>query len=284
MERYRDQHSVEEMCRALQVKRSGYYAWRKSPVTGRMRDEALLINRIKNAHKVARETYGSPRIKEALNKATPGAKVGKHRVARLMRENGVKAKTRRKFKRTTDSKHQRPISPNLLKDAQEPAQANEIWVGDITYVATDEGWLYLATVLDLYSRKIVGWSMSSRLVAELALDALQQAIMRRGAVPLIFHSDRGTQYASREYQQELQRYRIFGSMSGAGNCYDNACAESFFHTLKTEHIYFEHYTTRQEAIASIFEYIEVFYNRQRLHSYLGYMSPVNFETGLEKVA
>jgi len=249
-----------------------------------MRDEALLINRIKDAHEASRKTYGSPRIRAELNQGEPAAKVGKNRVARLMRENGVRAKTRRKFKRTTDSKHQRPVSPNLLRDALEPAQANEIWVGDITYVATDEGWLYLATVLDLYSRKIVGWAMSSRLVAGLALDALRQAITRRGAAPVIFHSDRGTQYASREYQQELQRYLIFGSMSGAGNCYDNACAESFFHTLKTEHIYFERYATRQAAMTSIFEYIEVFYNRQRLHSHLGYMSPVNFEAGLAKVA
>jgi len=272
---HEQEFSVEKMCRVLKASRSGYYVWKDEPVTKRMRAEAELVNRIFNIHRDSRKTYGSPRIAKELQKL--GYRVGENRVAQLMRENGIRAKTKRKFKRTTDSEHRRPISPNLLANKVLPTQANEIWVGDITYIHTGEGWLYLAVVLDLFSRRVVGWAMANRIVAKLVMDALQQAITRRGMAPLIFHSDRGSQYASREFQQMLQEHGIFGSMSGAGNCYDNAWSESYFHTLKTEHVYFEYYATRYAARTSIFEYNEVFYNLVRSHSTLGYMSPSAYE-------
>jgi transposase InsO family protein len=265
------------MCRVLEASRSGYYVWKDEPVTKKMRAEAELVNRIFNIHRDSKETYGSPRIREELKKL--GIRVSENRVAQLMRGIGLRAKTKRKFKHTTNSQHQRPVSPNLLVIGEKvvPTQANEVWVGDITHIRTAEGWLYLAVVLDLFSRRVVGWAMANRMIAKLVIDALLQAITHRGMAPLIFHSDRGTQYASREFQQMLQQHGIFGSMSGAGNCYDNAWSESFFHTLKTEHVYFECYPTRYAARVSIFEYTEVFYNLVRSHSTLGYMSPAAFE-------
>lgn len=275
MKNHELEFSVEKMCQVLKASRSGYYVWKVEPVTKRMWAEAKLVNRIFDIHRDSRGIYGSPRIAAELKKQ--GRQVGENRVAQLMRENGIRAKTKRKFKVTTNAKHQRPVAPNLLANEVVPTKANEIWVGDITYIFTAEGWLYLAIVLDLFSRRVVGWAMANRITAGLVVDALQQAILRRETVPLIFHSDQGSQYASLEFQRMLQRHEIFCSMSGAGNCYDNACAESLFHTLKTEHVYFERYATRNAARMSIFEYFEVFYNLVRSHSTLGYVSPAEYE-------
>lgn len=195
-----------------------------------------------------------------------------------MHENNIAAKTRKKFKKTTNSNHSNYISPNLLEQNFRVNSPNEVWVADITYVSTYEGWLYLSVVLDLYSRKVVGWSMSNRITGQLVIDSLENAITdRKPEAGLIFHSDRGSQYSSAEFRKSLKRNRIIQSMSGKGNCYDNAVAESFFHTLKTELIYWEKYKTRKEAKSNIFTFIEGFYNRRRIHSYLNYLSPSNFE-------
>jgi len=206
-----------------------------------------------------------------------GIRCGKNRVARLMRENGIMAKTKRRFKITTDSKHNLPIAENLLGQDFTADAPNKTWTGDITYVWTRQGWMYLAVVLDLFNREIVGWSMRKRITKDIVTKALAMAIQRkRPQAGLIFHSDRGSQYASNEFRKLLEEHHFVQSMSGKGNCYDNAVTESFFHTLKTELVYFERYKTRSEARQGIFEYIEIFYNRVRRHSYLGYVSPVDF--------
>lgn len=236
----------------------------------------MLLSEIRVIHRKSRETYGSPRVTAELRDR--GIRCGRNRVARIMRDNGICAKMRRKFKRTTDSRHNLPVAANLLDQDFAVGRPNSVWAGDITYVPTDEGWLYLATVLDLYSRQVVGWSMKRRMTRDLVVDALKQAVGRRKPPPgLIHHSDRGSQYASGEFQELLNKHGFLCSMSRKGNCYDNACVESFFGTLKTEMICFERYKTRDDARRSIFEYIEVFYNRQRKHSTLGYKSPVEFE-------
>jgi transposase InsO family protein len=231
---------------------------------------------IREEHEKSRGTYGVPRIHAALQKR--GEICGLHRVERLMREAGIRSKMRRKFQRTTDSKHNHPVAPNLLDQDFSTSAPNQVWASDITYIWTDEGWLFLSSTLDLYSRMVVGWSMSASMPASLVEDALQMAIDRRRPAPgLIHHSDRGVQYAAHAFQGLLERNGIVCSMSGKGNCYDNAVKESFFHTLKTELCDHEHYRTRAQARASVFEFIEVFYNRQRLHSTLGYLSPIEFE-------
>lgn len=227
-------------------------------------------------HKISRGTYGSPRITRALKKK--GIVCGKNRVARLMRDNGITGKTKRKYKATTNSKHNYPVAENLINQNFNIDRPNQIWVADITYIPTDEGWLYLAAIEDLFQRKIVGWAMNSTMTRQLTLDALRQAVKRyRPPAGLIHHSDRGSQYASHEYQQALRDYQFITSMSRKGNCYDNACMESFFGTLKLELIYGNRFKTRAEARQAVFEYIEVFYNRIRLHSSLGYMSPLEYE-------
>jgi len=206
-----------------------------------------------------------------------GIRCGKNRIARLMRENGIQAKTKRRFKITTDSKHNLPIAENLLDQEFTVDAPNKTWTGDITYIWTKQGWMYLAVVLDLFNREIVGWSMRKRITRDIVIAALAMAIQRkRPHKGLIFHSDRGSQYASHEFRRLLEKHSIIQSMSGKGNCYDNAVTESLFHTLKTELVYFEKYRTRAEARQSIFEYIEIFYNRVRRHSALGYVSPVDF--------
>ena len=264
------------MCQILDVSRSGYYAWISRPESHRKRSNRDLLERIKKIYKVSRETYGSPRVTKALN--NDGIKCGKNRVAKLMKENNIAAKTKRKFKATTNSKHSYPVAPNLLNQNFKATKPNQIWVADITYIPTDEGWLYLAAIVDLFQRKVVGWAMDSTMTKQLCIDALNQAIGRcRPSRGLIHHSDRGVQYASNEYKNVLKNYGITQSMSRKGNCYDNACMESFFGTLKTELIYFTRFKTRAEARLAIFEYIEVFYNRIRLHSKLGYRSPEDFE-------
>jgi transposase InsO family protein len=215
-----------------------------------------------------------------------GHHVGKTKVERTMKKHGIRAKTKRKFRVTTDSKHKLPIAPNLLERNFSPANPNQSWASDITYVWTKEGWLFLAVIVDLFSRQVVGWSLDKTMTQELVSSALRQAYFRRKpGTGLIFHSDRGSQYCSKEFRQQLKQYRILQSQSRKANCWDNACVESFFHTLKTEMIYHEDFETRDQAHRAIFEWVEAFYNRQRLHSTLGYKSPVDFERMVrEKVA
>lgn len=231
---------------------------------------------IEDIHKSSRGTYGSPRVLAELKGL--GFKCSKQRVERLMKKNGIRAKTRRKFRVTTDSKHKFPVAPNILDRNFTPEASNAVWGGDITYVWTKEGWLFLAVIIDLFSRQVVGWSMDAKMTRELTLNALRMAINRRNpGAGLLHHTDRGSQYASTDYQQMLKAHKMICSMSRKGNCWDNACIESFFHSLKTEMIYWEEFETREEACRKIFEWIEVFYNRKRRHSTLGYLSPVNFE-------
>ena len=273
------------MCRALEVSRGGFYRWLGRFKSRRATENEQLLIEIKAEFKKYRETYGSPSIADVINEK-PGRKVNKKRVARIMRENGIRAKTKRKFKVTTHSDHKYPISPNLLNRNFTTKGLNMVWISDITYVRTKEGWLYLATVMDLFSRKIVGWSMSNRLARQLVIDAFNQAASRRCSLKeLIFHSDRGSQYASYDFRDLLKKHECISSMSGKGNCYDNAVAESFFSTIKKELIFDMTYETRREAVSSIFEYIEVFYNRIRRHTSIGGLSPATFEaTLLQKVA
>jgi len=276
-----DQHqtefSITVMCRVLGVSRSGYYAWRNRPVSPRKMANDILLEQIKAAHQKSRQTYGSPRIQAEL--VAQGIKCGHNRVARLMRSNGLRANQKRAFKvKTTDSNHDRPVAPNLLDQDFEAQQRDQKWVTDITYIPTAAGWLYLALVMDLYSRRIVGWAMSDSLERQLVINALQMALITRRPPPgLLHHSDRGSQYASEEYQRLLTQHQLRCSMSRAGNCYDNAPMESFFGTLKTELIHHRHYATRAEARTDIFEFIELFYNRFRRHSALAFQSPVVFE-------
>ena len=274
---HRQEFEITVMCRVLQVSRSGYYAWRQRPVSGREMANQKLTQQIEEIHQQSRQTYGSPRIQAEL--ADQGVKCGPNRVARLMQEAELQAKQSRQFKvTTTDSAHNYPVAPNLLARNFQANRANEKWLADITYIPTAEGWLYLAAVMDLYSRRIVGWAMGESLERGLPLAALQMALDTRQPLPgLLHHSDRGSQYASDDYQAVLTKSQMQVSMSRTGNCYDNAPMESFFGTLKTELVYHCHYATRAEAKTAIFEYIEVFYNRFRRHSALGYQSPVVFE-------
>jgi transposase InsO family protein len=265
------------MCRLLGVSRSGYYAWRGREESARAREDRRLTKRIKAIYDQNRRTYGAPRVYEELRKA--GETCGKNRVARLMDEAGLKAHVQRRRRvKTTDSKHSFPVAPNLLKGRAAPQACDEVWVSDITYIGTEEGWLYLAVVMDLHSRRIVGYAMQKNLKASLAITALDMALKGRSPAPgLIHHSDRGSQYASHAYQRLLRDHGAVASMSRKGNCYDNAAMESFFRSLKTELVYREDYQTREEARASVFDYVAAFYNGQRSHSSLGYVSPVEFE-------
>jgi transposase InsO family protein len=268
---------VQAVCRVLQISRSGFYAWRKRPPSARRgwRDGQAVY--IRSIHVQNRQVYGSPRICKVMN--DQGRKISVNTVAAIMKDEGITAKTKRRFvPRTTDSAHDQPVAPNVLERQFDAPGPNRKWAADITYIPTDEGWLYLAGVIDLYSRKLVGWSMADHMETGLVAAALTMALAQRGVKEgLVHHSDRGVQYASLQYQILLARYGITASMSGKGDCYDNAMIESFWSTLKTELIYLEHYATRQEARQSIFEYIETFYNRMRLHSSLGYVSPETFE-------
>ncbi len=276
MHEHRLQWSLRILCRALKVSRSGYYVWRQRPTSARARRRDQLRTAIREAHVRSRRTYGSPRVHAALNRRQVACCV--NTVARIMREDSLRAKTRRKYKATTDSSHRLPVAANLLDRNFVQSRPNEAWVADITYIPTDEGWLYLATELDLYSRRIVGWAMSERMTSDLVIESLIMAVeQRRPAAGLIHHSDRGSQYASRAFQKLLAAHGVICSMSRKADVYDNAVAESFFGTLKTELVHLARYATRREARQAIFEWIEVFYNRQRLHSSLGYKSPVDFE-------
>jgi putative transposase len=277
IDQHQNQFLIAVMCRVLSVSRSGYYAWRKRPASPRKMANDIVLEQIKAAHHKSRQTYGSPRIQAEL--VAQGIRCGHNRVARLMRLNGLRAKQKRAFKvKTTDSNHHQPVAPNLLDQDFQTDQPDRKWLTDITYIATAEGWLYLAVVLDLYSRRIVGWAMSDRLERQLVIDALLMALQARRPPPgLLHHSDRGSQYASQAYQALLTKHQLRCSMSRAGNCYDNAPMESFFSTLKSELIHHRRYATRAEARADIFEFIEVFYNRFRRHSALAFQSPVMFE-------
>jgi putative transposase len=279
IEAHRRRWPVGVSCRVLKVSRSGFYAWRKRPVSPRQKRQEELLAKIRVAHAENRELYGSPRVHRAL--LIDGEVVSRNTVAKLMRQAKIRAKTRRRFvPRTTDSTHRQPIAQNLLARDFDAESADRKWVADITYVPTDEGWLFVAAVLDCFSRKIVGWAMDQTLPADLVGDALKMALQhRRPQAGLLHHSDRGVQYASDDYQQLLIEHGITVSMSRRGNCYDNAMMESFWATLKTELIHLRRWTTREQARQSIFEFIEVFYNRKRLHSSLGYVSPESFEAG-----
>lgn len=264
------------MCQILDVTRSGFYAWTNRPKSQHKATDEELYKDILKVYQQFERRYGSLRITRHLR--NEGIRCSKKRVARLMRQHGLQAKGRRKFKATTNSKHNYPVAANLLNQDFSVQRPNEVWVADITYIATGEGWLYLAAIMDLYSRQIVGWAMDSTMTRQLVIDAFKQAIGRRKPPSgLIHHSDRGSQYASKEYQKLLKKHHCIPSMSRKGNCYDNACMESFFSTLKRELVYYERYRTRKQAKSSIFQYIELFYNRCRLHSKLGYKSPYDFE-------
>jgi len=273
---HRREYRVTLMCRVFQVSRSGYYAWVNRPESRRSVANRRLLSQIRIAYARNRGVYGSPRITEDLR--DQGHVCNEKRVARLMRVHGIRAKTVRKFKVTTDSKHNLPVAPNLLNRQFTVGRPNAVWVSDITYIWTSEGWLYLAGIVDLYSRQVVGWAMSSRIDSQLTLSALRQAIARRHPNRgVLHHSDQGKQYAADDYRDLLINHGMVASMSRTGDCWDNAVMESFFGTLKTEMVYFEKFSSREEAATKIFEYIEVFYNRQRRHSTLGQISPVEFE-------
>jgi putative transposase len=273
-------YPVEVCCRVLEVSRAGYYAWRDRPASRRQARRQRLAAQIAVVHQENRCVYGSPRICRALKAA--GEQACENTVAKCMRELGLCARRKRKFvPQTTDSRHDHPVAKNILDRQFAAEKPNAKWVVDITYIPTDEGWLYLAGVLDLYSRKIVGWSMTDHMQWHLVGAALEMALTQRHPPEgLLHHSDRGVQYACDDYRQLLTKAGMEVSMSHKGDCWDNAVMESFWSTLKTELVYHEHYATREAARASIFEYIEVFYNRKRLHSALGYQSPEAFEAGL----
>jgi putative transposase len=273
---HKDAWPVVVMADLLGVSTAGFYAWRDRPVSERQQRRDRLLVEISAIHEEFKNRYGSPRVHAELKAAGHGCCV--NTVAEVMRQAGIRAKTARKFKHTTDSNHKRPVADNVLGREFSVDGPNQAWVADITYVPTREGWLYLAIVEDLYSRMIVGWSMDSTMTSRLVVDALEMAVQRRlPKEELLAHSDRGSQYASEHYQQLLGKHGIQCSMSEVGQCWDNAPAESFFASLKKELVHDEDYQSRAEAIASIFEYIEVFYNRQRRHSTLGYVSPAEYE-------
>lgn len=270
------------MCKILEVSRSGYYAHISREKSKTAIENEKLLEIINEEFKISRKLYGSPRLTIALQKK--GYKYSKNRVARLMRENGLRAKTVKKYKRTTNSGHRLPVADNLLNQEFEVSSPNKKWTGDITYIWTRQGWLYLAVVLDLFSRRVIGWHIDQFMTKELVINAFRKASENRQINDdILFHSDQGIQYTSNEFVDLLHRKGVKQSMSRRGNCYDNAVTESFFHTLKTELIYFENYSSREDAKLSIFEYIEIYYNRKRLHSSLGYKSPVDFEENVVKL-
>ena len=275
------EYSLAQLCATLAVTRSGYHAWARREPGVRAQADAALLPLITQAHRESRQTYGSPRIRIWLQEH--GQSCGRQRIGKLMRFAGLNSRPRRRFRpqSLTDSNHDLPVAPNRLRDLAAPQQRDAVWVADITYVETAEGWLYVAGVLDRCTRRCVGWAMSDSLATTLPLAALDMALkQRRPTGGLVHHSDRGVQYASTAYRQRLARAGVIPSMSRRGNCYDNAAMESFWSSLKRELVYRCQFATRAQARAAIFEWIEVFYNRERLHSALGFKSPVDFETNL----
>ena len=271
MREHADEFAVRLMCRVLCVSSSGYYAWRDRKPSIRSQRRTQLDVEVREAFEAECSRAGSPRLAKRLE-------VGRRQVAESLRRQGLRAKAARKFKATTNSNHSLPVVENLLQQNFTAQRPDQVWVGDITYISTDEGWLYLAVVLDLFSRKVVGWSMSERMTATLVCDALRMALFRRhrpsGA---IMHTDRGSQYCSREHRALLEANGLIASMSAKGNCYDNAAMESWNHSYKVEAVHGERFATRVQAKIHTFDYIEVYYNRNRLHSTLGYLSPEEFE-------
>ena len=273
-----DAYPVSDLCAAFDVSRAGFYAWRQRGPSERERTDEAMGVEIDALFVRHRRTYGSPRLHRALRRA--GHACGRHRVARIMRRRGLAGRVRgRRRPWTTDSDHTQPIAPNRLGQREAPVERpNEVWAADITYVPTSEGWLYLAGVLDLGSRRVVGWAMGESLETSLPMDALRMALRQRQPTGgLLHHSDRGCQYASEAYRAHLAAWNVTPSMSRRGNCYDNAAMESFWSTLKEELVHRTHFESRAQAASAIFDYIEIFYNRERLHSALGFMSPVEFE-------
>jgi len=280
MREHRESYKIKRMCEVLKVSRSGYYAWERRQPSMRQRGNEELLRQIREVHAQSRRLYGSPRIAAKLK--GQGVRCGKNRVARIMREHAIWGEVKkRRFRRTTDSRHPYALASNLLVGR---SQTEGVWASDMTFVPTSEGWLYVAAVMNVKSRKIIGLCMSDKLSQELTSDAFRDAVGRQNPLEgLIHHSDRGRQYASYAYQQLLREYGMTPSMSRSGNCYDNAYVESFFGTLKTELVHGERYRSRLEARLSIFEYVEVFYNRQRSHSALGYRSPEEYEKLLNEI-
>lgn len=277
-----EQQDVVQVCRVLKVSRSGYYDWLRRPPSVRKTEDERIWQKIKKHWETSRKTYGRLRITEKLQ--SDGEKIGKNRVAKIMNAHGIKGKGKKKFKpMTTDSNHKLPVAERVFQTENAATQVTAVsqyWGGDITYIPTEEGWLYLSVVLDLFTKKVVGHAMRDHMQTELITSSLDLAIKRQGIVNgknLVFHSDRGSQYASSDYQDRLKEFNITPSMSRKGNCYDNAMVESFFRTLKVELIYGRKFKTREEAKAAIFEFIEVWYNRQRLHSSLDYATPEQYE-------
>jgi len=264
------------MCEVLGVSRSGYYGWLKRPLSEQAKRRQQWTKEVKRVHKESNQIYGSPKIQRQLK--NEGVLVSERTVQRIMKDECIRSKTVKKYKATTNSDHDHPIYPNILNQDFTTTAPGEVWVADITYIWTKEGWLYLATVMDLYSRKIIGFNMGSRLTKDLAITALERAMIHQPPKKgLIHHSDRGSQYASIDYTNKLKEAEITISMSGKGNCYDNACIESFHSSIKKELIYQKKYKTRDEATMSIIHYLVGFYNSKRIHSTLGYVSPNTFE-------
>ncbi len=283
MKDHSDTYSVVKMAKVLEIHRNRYYHWLQTKDQRRVKQhkEDVLISRIKDIQKDARFSLGTPRITEELRNT--GSPTNHKKVARILRENALNHRMKKKFKVTTDSSHSFMVSPNILNRDFSANAPNKKWVSDITYIWTSEGWLYLCVIIDLYSRKVVGWATSSRIDTNLLLTAFWKAVLvRKPKKGLIFHSDRGSQYCSRKFRNTLKSLEFIQSMSRKGNCWDNACAESFFKSLKSEWLYDEIYKSRQEAKNELFEYIEVFYNLRRMHSAIGYETPANFE--LRRVA
>jgi len=283
MKRYKNQFPIEKMCKVFEVSRSGYYAWIKRKPSNRLNENELLIAEISRIFIESRSTYGSPRIAEELKRR--GYNVSRPRVARLMRKENIRSIVKKKYVITTNSKHIYKASPNLLNRRFKTIAPNEVWVSDITYIKTKQGWLYLTVIIDLYDRKIIGWALSlSMSTRSTTTPALKMAMKNRAVnSSLIFHSDRGVQYACEEFRMLLKINNITQSMSRKGNCWDNAVAESFFKTIKSECTNHYSFNTRQEAARYIFDYIEIWYNRKRRHSYLGYKTPLEFETMYKQI-
>ena len=274
---HRHEMPVRTLCQLLSVSPSAYYRWHQLGMSNREEQNQMLLPIVREIHQHSRRTYGSPRVWDALRQR--GIHCGRKRVARLMRLDGLRAKTIRRFKVTTHTRSGQRIAPDLVQRKFTAPSPNRIWTTDITYVWTREGWAYLAVVLDLYSRRIVGWELSSHLSAFLVTSAVERAIhSRRPSEGLILHSDRGSQYGSDQLRRLAKEQKLQLSMGRTGSCYDNAVTESFFHTLKAEHVYFSHFDTRDDARVSIFDYIETFYNSQRMHSTIGNVSPMQFES------
>ena len=280
IERLATEYSTTELCELLDVSASGYYRWSRTGTSTREKADGMLAEQIEAIHNDSRGTYGSPRITEVLR--ARGIRCSRKRVARIMRQKGLVGVQKRRFRpRTTDSRHEHQLSPNRLDGVGEVERPNQVWVSDITYIATKQGWMYLSAVMDLGTRTVKGWALKDSLRTSLVSDAFSHAVFRYRPQPgLIVHSDHGSQYASNEFRDLLAQHKALGSMGRIGNCYDNAAMESFFATLKTELVRGQPFNTRQEAKQALFDYIEIFYNRQRLHSSLGYRSPVDYEAQL----